>query len=108
MTQQPDDLPCYGIGLRQVAYVLKSVANGDDQSAVAVKCANICKDAAKHIETDAATITELRQRVAKLEADLRDVLDRIDESYRRYGFEWAGDDIAAFQAIRNRSNDHEG
>jgi hypothetical protein len=49
MTSGPSEL---ALGLRQVRYILRSVANGDDQSAVAGRAAEIVESAIAALSPD--------------------------------------------------------
>jgi hypothetical protein len=68
------------LGLRQVAYVLKSVANGDDQSQVAGKCASIVEQTVERIERLSVSDTEAMRLLR--EAVMRGIKEPSGGDYR--------------------------
>lgn len=113
MTQQPDDL------VERMARAMMSVDGEGNYKGVLDPTAIRDAEAAAKIarQSDAATITALRQQVAELEGEAKFLCDRIDQLDWSMDFEDFARDFTGHvepswerlrSIIRNRSNDHEG
>jgi hypothetical protein len=93
---QTDEIEQLKVGLLQVSYILKSVANGDDQSAVAGKASAI-------VETAEAELTRLREQIAAKDEALR----KAEEALVSQGYASNGPTLIAVRAALTNTTDGE-